>query len=282
MKRALLLYVIFCTHLLAVLAQDRESNLFLCKNPTDTYVGAIIYPKSINEAKHQFLSPPAVSQITITATELSWGAATIQPSYESLMAYVKEGVAQRLPRNSVMLKYQFSWIDDSKALERPFGQNIPLQEYFSLPADAKFKRNTLMVHFSHEYVRVSCDMPLDVQYYSGMPPAQQEELLLVSEVGFGRKAVILVSSDAPQTDLKVAVQRALAGKKLSASEVFILSQAEIRYVLFGSQPSALEMEEQPLQTLGKHLRRPIEQSDFEVPLYFSACSLKGELYNNHF
>lgn len=268
-------------------AQQREASSFTIKSPDKTFVGAVLDPKSINTDQHQFVQLTKPDFITVSSLVQGDYSQEIKPSYESMMRVVREWVGNKKLIQQQAFTFGIKEINSYEELNSCFGQNINSEKFFGISQDAQVTNNTLMVSITQEFFSVDMDMPDNgiLHYEDPEVSAHRDDFIYVNSVTFGKKIIVLVSSQVELSKMKNAVNEALSAKPntLSQESRAILSNSDIEVMILGNPDLGSYDVAHPFEAVMEYLKRPVTLDDFGVPIHFSAASLRDHAsFVNHF
>lgn len=285
MKTRLLL---ICTCLflsMSLSAQQREAHSFAVKNPSNTFIGGVFDPKSLNTDTHQFVNITVPESIDITVLRQF---KTIIPTYENMMKAVRESViASGKIDQQKSFSYRIKKIKSYDELEWYFGQTINLETFFGIPQGSNLSKNTVAVDITQEFFSVEMDFPHDGKLHDQDPEIvkREDELVYVSSLTFGRKAILLISSSSDYKDINAAIQESLTNnpKTLSVKSRAILSNADIRIMVIGNPSLPIPSSDTPFASVMEYFNRSVTIEDFGQPIKFTGTWIKtnGMFVNNY-
>jgi hypothetical protein len=262
---------------------EQQANSFATKNSTETFIGNILYAKSINNDAHQFLNVK-LHPITISFSS-SLKSKEIIPSYDNMMEAIQDGL-----QGSDILKpnYDFSFsIKELKsfgALAIPFGQNINQDAYFAIPENKKLKKTVAVVNISQSYFTVDMDMQ---ESLTDDPTVNElaDELIYVNLIEFGRGAVVVVESASSYQELKGAIEDMLKNDPAQVSELSssIIGNATIKCMTLGNEEVEITSIDNPFSDIINYMNQDVTANSFGTPISFSASHLKdSKMFVNTF
>lgn len=265
----------------------READSFSAKNPEKTFVGAPLDPKSINTDNHQFVNIITPEPITLSFS-IPVKSQTILPSYDNMMRVVRESVMESGKIKSQQgFKYQLKEIKSYNDISMYFGQAISTEVFWGIPQNATPSKTTAIICLTQEFFSVNMDMPDDGKLYDKDPEITKriEELVYVSSVSFGRKAMMIVSSEMPYVRLKSAIEEALASdhKTLTSKSRGVLANADVRIMILGNPDLTVRNTDNPFASILEYFHRPVTIDDFGTPIQFTASYFKdNSMYCNKY
>lgn len=213
---------------------------------------------------------------------------TILPSYDNMMRVVRESVMESGKIKSQQgFKYQLKEIKSYNDISMYFGQAISTEVFWGIPQNATPSKTTAIICLTQEFFSVNMDMPDDGKLYDKDPEITKriEELVYVSSVSFGRKAMMIVSSEMPYVRLKSAIEEALASdhKTLTSKSRGVLANADVRIMILGNPDLTARNTDNPFASILEYFHRPVTIDDFGTPIQFTASYFKdNSMYCNKY
>lgn len=279
MKTPINLIILLLCAFQTLFAQDelQQSTMFTAKNPDQLFIGGILESASINSDAHTLLDV-SLNPITISFS-IPIKSKEIAPSYANMMKAIREALQEG---SSLQPNYAFSkTIREIKSygeLALFFGQQINPKLLFGTPQTPKPKRTRGVLSISQSYFSVDMDLQESI---SNDPKvlAQQEKLVYVNSIEFGRKGVLIFESDLAFDDVKAAIEDVLkdaggSDAAISDRNKAILANTTFRCMTVGKDHIEEVTPDNPLTSLINYMNRKVTADDFGVPVSFSASQVK--------
>lgn len=283
--KAKILYTIafFAIARLAYCQEEQYSaDKFAAKCPNEIFIGAILEANSINQDTYKF-SNISMDPITIGYT-IPIKSQTIIPSYNNMV----DALHEALKANKDILKsnYSFSFvikkIKSYGELAISWGQEVNLQELFSITPNYKPQKNIVLVDINQSFFSIIMDMPESLNTNPQISQ-QLDKLVLVNSIQFGRKVTLVMESNIDYDELKETINNLLNNKKASQKEQAILANSNIRLVSIGNKGIKDIDPNNPFTSLLDYFSQTVTPDAFGVPISFSASNLKNySVFVNHF
>lgn len=277
MKTRIYLIMLSLLCLLPLAAQVAVHGIAV-KNPDKTFIGAVMEHKSINNNTHRFVNITVPEPIQIYFS-LPIKQQTIIPTYENMMKTVRESVvASGKIKANHGFSFQLLEIQSYDRLSWFFGQTMDTETFFGISPNTKPQKTTVAVNMTQSFFSIGMDFPDDGKLYGDDPEItkQEDDLIYVGTLFFGRKITAVVESAATFTELKTAIEESLNSeeKPISKKSRAVLANADIRFMSLGATELPAPDSENPFASVMAYFHKPVTIDDFGVPLGFHASYIK--------
>lgn len=253
---------------------------FTPKCPHEIYVGAVLDAGSLNENTYRFIPAP-LPGITVSSSSPFWSE-TIIPSRANMEKFIKEGLSSSgALRQDESFSYSVNELDSYQDLSGYMGQATDLSFFFGVQEESESRRRCVVMEISRVFFRLVMDDP-DESYREAVVSAgyDDQNLIYVNSIGFGRRVILVVESDAGYSDLKSSLTYQLkkaSGEKISKNRELeaIFWNATLRVMLPGSEDANLVIPDKPMESLIQYINQEVTAGNFGVPISFSASVLKS-------
>lgn len=250
---------------------------FAAKKPGNTFIGALIEVDKINSDNHQFLDIPQKS-ISISFN-LPIKSREIIPSYNNMMDVVQDIIKNgNIPKQNVSFSHIIRDIKSYDELSVFFGQKINPTLLFGVPENKEPKLNVVAVNLEQELFSIYMDIEDLPVFNIDNPEIEEDKLLYLNSVTFGRKAVVLIESNQSVGKIKEAindvVQNYDALEKITEVSHSVLANSLIRIMVTGNNTGLDTQTDNALIDALLYFNREITIDDFGSPITFTAAWLK--------
>ena len=267
------LFLILGTNVYAQQGFDK----FAAKKPGNTFIGALIEVDKINSDNHQFLDIPQKS-ISISFN-LPIKSREIIPSYNNMMDVVQNIIKNgNIPKQNVSFSHIIREIKSYDELSVFFGQKINPTLLFGVPENKEPKPNVVAMNLEQELFSIYMDIEDLPVFNIDNPKIEEDKLLYLNSVTFGRKAVVLIESNQSVGKIKEAindvVQNYDALEKITEVSHSVLANSLIRIMVTGNNTGLDTQADNALIDALLYFNREITADDFGSPITFTAAWLK--------
>ena len=250
---------------------------FTAKNPGNTFIGALIEADKINSDSHEFLDVPQNS-ITISFSHPA-KSRTIIPSCDNMMDVVRDIITDgSIPLQNLSFSHIIREIESYEQLSVFFGQKINPTLLFGVPENKEPKPNVVAMNLEQELFSIYMDIEDLPVFNIDNPKIEEDKLLYLNSVTFGRKAVVLIESNQSVGKIKEAindvVQNYNALEKITEVSHSVLANSVIRIMVTGNDTGLDTQADNALIDALLYFNREITADDFGSPITFTAAWLK--------
>ena len=267
------LFLILGTNVYAQQGFDK----FAAKKPGNTFIGALIEVDKINSDNHQFLDIPQKS-ISISFN-LPIKSREIIPSYNNMMDVVQNIIKNgNIPKQNVSFSHIIREIKSYDELSVLNKQKINPTLLFGVPENKEPKPNVVAMNLEQELFSIYMDIEDLPVFNIDNPKIEEDKLLYLNSVTFGRKAVVLIESNQSVGKIKEAindiVQNYNALEKITEISHSVLANSLIRIMVTGNNTGLDTQADNALIDALLYFNREITADDFGSPITFTAAWLK--------
>lgn len=282
MKKLLLLSasIVACGFCIKAAAQSNTAIEFSSKAPDKLFIGALLSAKSLNKDQHEFIDVP-LNDITVSFS-VPVKSIDINPSLPNMKKALENAIQTKPPSQNLSFSYSIWELSSYNQLPLLFGQQINLPELTGIKSIRKTKKTLVCMDISRIAVSIEMDLP-EALIAKPLPDQyDKNDVIYVSSVKFGRRAIVLIESRADYGDIKSALETMLANKPADEKSMRVLSNANIRTITQGIENFEVT-DENPFNKIINDINKQITIADFGVPINFTAAYLKNhEAFVNKF
>lgn len=274
--KKLSIYCLFLILGLNIFAQQGFDK-FAAKNPRSTFIGALIEAEKINSDNHRFIDMPQ-KPISISFN-VPIKSREIIPSYKNMMDVVSDIIKNdNIPNQNVNFSHIIREIESYDELSVFFGQKINPSFLFGIPENNSPKLNVVVENLEQNLFSIYMDIEDLPVFNIDNPEIQEDKLLYLNSVTFGRKAIVLIESNQSVSKIKDAindvVQNYNALEKIKEVSHSILANSLIRIMITGNNTELDTHSDNALIDVLLYFNREITIDDFGSPINFTAAWLK--------
>ncbi|GGE18995.1 hypothetical protein [Sphingobacterium cellulitidis] len=280
-----IIFVLISLTISSQLIGQQKSTKIYGKNPDEIFLGAIISKKSINTEKHEFVKMKTNQKLQAISSTFKYEYPAIIPSKSNMNKIIIDefnsaGLPSTTPGGAVFSLWS---IQSYNELNIRFGQKMDFSKWFGLDPKAKMAKSNILIEYEIPLFDLYLDLFTDEinNYVQEIKALKNDDLIYISNISWGRKALILVQSDFDENKVKPALYNYLDNKTLTEEQSIILETASISYNIFDD--TTLELTDpNPLKTIISYITAPITKDNYGGILYFFGSELDGAWFENSF
>ncbi len=281
MKTKLISLILLLIGMQGAYAQEYygRATRFMVKNPQQIFIGAILNSTSLNSSTYQSVDAEykPITQIYSFAAK----AKEITPSRPAMIATIRESIQEA---GTLKASYTFSYtikeLEKYDDLAFNVGQTLESPFHYGTPASRRTYKTLVAMDISQTFFSVGMDLPEELcSNPSELAGYAKNELVYVSSLEFGRRAIVLVESPFEYAQVKAATEYMLkkaedATYPVNNRHEAVFANSSYRIVVVGDETIENANPDSPLDGLVKYLNRAVSAEDFGTPVAFSASYLK--------
>ncbi|MCC8155570.1 MAG: thiol-activated cytolysin family protein [Tannerellaceae bacterium] len=248
---------------------------FINKQPDKLFIGVILDSKSLNKDAYEIVDVP-LNPVTISYSLPSVYSQSLQPSYENMYKSAREAIGESVNVGNSFL-YTIQQLNSYEGLSWYFGQDVTPSSYFGTIWKQKDPKHSLIVvDIKQVFFRIDMDLPVNLYVDpQALEEYESDDLICVTSVGFGRKALIVIESSASADNVTAAATEAIKDyTKISDKSKTVLANSTIRLMLLGNQQDIESDTNNPFEIVDHFINKEVNQDDFGIPVIFGASYLK--------
>lgn len=277
-KMTLVLLFILATQL--ILAQDNKQTAtkFVVKNPSTTFLGAILEASSLNKDIHQFVDVP-LNPVMVSFSLPQVKSREMRPTYENMLSEIRAALKENGQwKQNESFSYAISQLQSYRELGIFFGQEINSKKLFGVNTPEKTKKTLAIINVEQVYFSMTMDFPEQLCSKPDLLSKYgKDDLIYVNSVQFGRKAVLIIESKFDYEEVKIAVDNLLKNTAGVLNEKYksIIANSTIRFMIIGDEKRAAVDLDNPLATLLDYMNQKGTGENFGIPISFTASYLSN-------